>query len=184
MRNAVNKAVLVLSSSFEPISIRSARRALTLVVKERAVIQEHTGQEVCRGIMFPSVIRLKEYKYIPVRVQIVSRKNIFLRDRNICQYCAKHFHTSLLTLDHIIPRSKGGRETWDNLCACCSACNKKKADNSLEESGMKLLHKIRPASIHTSRFVLKSMGEEEDPAWRKYLYFDSVGDQRFSHVGS
>jgi hypothetical protein len=183
MRHANNKAVLVLDFSLQPISIRSARRALTLIVKGRAIIQEDAGYEACKGIMFPSVIRLKEYKYIPVRVQILSRKNIFLRDRNICQYCWKHFPADKLTLDHIVPKSKGGKETWANLVSCCSPCNKKKADKSLEESGMTLLHQPRPASIHTSRFILKSMGEE-DPAWRKYLYFDSAGDQRYSHVGN
>jgi 5-methylcytosine-specific restriction endonuclease McrA len=183
MRNAINSAVLVLNSSFEAISIRSARRALTLVVKDRAVIQEHTGQEIYPGIYMPSVIRLKEYRYIPVRIQILSRKNIFLRDRNICQYCEKHFSASELTLDHIVPKSKGGRDSWDNLCACCQKCNKKKADKSLEESGMKLLHKPRPASIHTSRFILKSMGEE-DEKWKPYLYFNSTGEQRFQHTGN
>jgi HNH endonuclease len=172
MQNAVNQTVLVLDYSLQPLAFRSARRALTLIVKGRAIVQEDTGYEVAKGIMFPSVIRLKEYKYIPTRVQILSRKNIFLRDRNICQYCAKHFHSSLLTLDHIIPRAKGGKDTWSNLVACCGPCNKKKADKSLEESGMILLHKPRPASIHTSRFVLKSMGED-DPLWRPYLYFDS-----------
>ena len=182
MRNAVNSAVLVLNSSFEAISIRSARRALTLVVKDRAVIQEHTGQEIYPGIYMPSVIRLKEFRYIPVRVQIVSRKNIFLRDRNICQYCGKHLHSSLLTLDHIVPRSKGGRDTWDNLVACCPTCNRKKADMSLEECGMVLLHKPRPSSIHTSRFILKSMGAE-DERWRPYLYFDSEGVRSHQHVG-
>lgn len=107
----MNKAVLILNSSFEAISIRSCRRAITLLCKDRAVIQEHTGQEIYPGIMFPSVIRLKEFRYIPVRVQILSRKNIFLRDRNICQYCAKHFHSSDLTLDHVIPRAQGGKDT-------------------------------------------------------------------------
>lgn len=183
MQNAVNRPVLVLDFSLQPISIRSARRALTLVVKGRAIVQEDTGREVVPGIMFPSVIRLKEYRYIPVQIQILSRKNILLRDRNICQYCAKHFPTAELTLDHIIPKSKGGRDTWENLCACCGPCNKKKADKSLEECGMTLLHKPRKASIHTSRFVLKSMGEE-DPLWRRYLYFDSAGDQRYQHAGN
>lgn len=182
MRNATNAAVLVLNSSFEPISIRSARRALTLVVKDRAVIQEHTGREVAKGIMFPSVIRLKEFRYIPVRVQILSRKNIFLRDRNICQYCEQYFHASVLTLDHIVPRSKGGKDTWSNLVTCCQPCNRKKADMSLEECGMTLLHKPRPASIHTSRFILKMMGAE-DEKWRPYLYFDSEGSKIHQHAG-
>lgn len=182
MRNATNAAVLVLNSSFEAISIRSARRALTLVVKDRAIIQEHTGQEVYPGIYMPSVIRLKEFRYIPVRVQILSRKNIFFRDRNICQYCTKHFPASELTLDHIVPRSKGGRDSWANLVACCKVCNRKKADMSLEECGMILLNKPRPASIHTSRFILKSMGAE-DEKWRPYLHFDSAGDQRYQHAG-
>lgn len=178
----MNKAVLILNSSFEAISIRSCRRAITLLCKDRAVIQEHTGQEIYPGIMFPSVIRLKEFRYIPVRVQILSRKNIFLRDRNICQYCAKHFHSSDLTLDHVIPRAQGGKDTWQNLVACCSRCNKFKADRTPEEAGMTLLHKPRPASIHTSRFILKSMGAE-DEKWRPYLYFDSAGDTKYATVG-
>lgn len=183
MQNAVNRPVLVLDFSLQPISIRSARRALTLVVKGRAIVQEDAGYEVCKGIMFPSVIRLKEYRYIPVQIQIVSRKNVLLRDRNICQYCAKKFSTAELTLDHIMPRSRGGKDSWSNLVACCQKCNRFKADRTPEEAGMMLLHKPRPASIHTSRFVLKSMGEE-DPLWRPYLYFDSTGDQRYSHVGN
>lgn len=180
--NLTNKPTLVLDYSMQPIAIRSARRALTLIVKGRAaVVEEHKGHEIHKGFNLPSVIRIKEYRYIPVRTQIVSRKNILLRDRHICQYCAVKFSPGELTLDHVIPRSKGGKDTWENLVACCGPCNKKKADRSLEECGMTLLHKPRKASIHTSRFVLKSMGEE-DPLWRPYLYFDSAGDKRYQHV--
>ncbi len=178
----MNKACLVLSSSYEPISIRSCRRALTLICKDRAVIQEHTGQEVYPGINMPSVIRLKTYTYIPVRVQILSRKNIFLRDRNTCMYCGQVFHPSKLTLDHIVPRAQGGKDTWANLVACCVEDNRRKADRTPEEAGMKLIHKPRAASIHTSRFILKSMGAE-DEKWRPYLYFDSAGDTRYSTIG-
>lgn len=182
MRNAVNQTVLVLDYSLQPLAFRSARRALTLIVKGRAVIQEDTGREIRPGMMFPSVIRLKEYRYIPVQKHEVSRKNILLRDRNICQYCAVKFPASELTLDHIHPKSKGGKETWQNLVAACKPCNRKKADKTLEECGMVLLHKPRAGSIHTSRFVLKNMGEE-NPSWRPYLYFDSAGDQRYQHAG-
>ncbi len=170
--NLMSKPTLVLNSSFEPISIRSCRRALTLIVKERAIVQEHNGHEVYPGIMAPSVIRLKEYKHIPIRVQILSRKNIFLRDRNTCQYCGVVLHPSKLTLDHVMPRSRGGKDTWANLVACCQKCNKFKADRTPEEAGMTLLHKPRQASVHTSRFLLKSMGAD-DPLWRPYLFFDS-----------
>jgi len=180
--NLMTKPTLVLNSSFEPISIRSARRALTLVVKDRAVIQEHTGHEVYPGIHMPSVIRLKEFRYIPVRVQDLSRKNIFLRDRNTCMYCGVVFHPSKLTLDHILPQSRGGANSWQNLVSACQFCNRKKADRTPEEAGMTLLHKPRPASIHTSRFILKSMGAE-DEKWRPYLYFDSAGDTKYATVG-
>ena len=132
----MNRATLVLNSSFEAISIRSCRRALTLICKDRAVIQEHTGQEIYPGIMCPSVIRLKEFRYIPVRVQILSRKNIFLRDRNTCMYCGVVFHPSKLTLDHIVPRAQGGKDSWSNLVACCQFCNRYKADRTPEEAGM------------------------------------------------
>ena len=178
----MNKACLVLSSSYEPISIRSCRRALTLICKDRAVIQEHTGQEVYPGINMPSVIRLKTYTYIPVRVQILSRKNIFLRDRNTCMYCGVVFHPSKLTLDHIVPRAQGGKDSWSNLVAACGVCNRLKADRTPEEAGMKLIHKPRAASIHTSRFILKSLGEDS-PAWKKYLYFDNAGDTKYATVG-
>jgi len=182
MKNVVNTAVLTLDFSFQPINFRSARSALSLIVKGKALIQEDTGRELRPGLMFPSVIRLKEYRYIPVQKHEVIRKNILLRDRNICQYCGHKFPASELTMDHIHPQSKGGRDTWENLVAACKPCNRKKADKSLAECGMMLLHKPRAASIHTSRFVLKSMGEE-DPLWRPYLYFDSVGDQRYQHAG-
>lgn len=182
MQNLMNKPVLVLNSSFEAISIRSCRRAITLLCKDRAILQEHTGLELRPGFMCPSVIRLKEFRYIPVRVQVLSRKNIFLRDRNQCMYCGVFLHPSKLTLDHIIPRAQGGKDVWNNLVACCSRCNKFKADRTPEEAGMKLIHKPRAASIHTSRFVLKSMGEDS-PLWRKYLYFDNEGDTRYATVG-
>src|ERR1700693_6598573 len=98
----MQKAVLVLSASFEPISICGVRRALTLIVKDKAVIQEDHGIEAYRGIPFPSVLRLKNFAYIPVRTQILTRKNILIRDRWQCQYCGKSLKSADLTLDHII----------------------------------------------------------------------------------
>jgi hypothetical protein len=172
MRHATNAAVLVLNASFEPVSICQARRALTLVVKERAVIQEDAGSEVHPGILFPLVIRLKTQTWVPYRVQMLNRKNILMRDRHRCQYCDRKMHPGDLTLDHVIPRSKGGPNTWENLVACCGPCNKRKADRTPEEAGMLLLRRPRPATVHTSRHILRGMGAE-DKVWQKYLFFDS-----------
>lgn len=178
MRNATNKAVLVLNNSFEPISIAAARRALTLIVKGSAIVQEHTGQEVYRGIMFPSVIRLTRYTYIPVRMQVTTRKNILSRDHYSCQYCDVRLPAGELTLDHVMPESRGGKASWENLVACCSKCNRKKADRTPEEAGMTLRRRPRPSNIHTARHVLRNMGADSD-VWKKYLFYDN---SESSHV--
>ena len=166
----ISKAVLVLNASYEPVSISSARRAITLIVKGAAHIEEHYGKEVYPGIYLPCVIRLRNYKRIPIRVSVLTRSNIYARDRYICQYCGLKFDAKRLTLDHIIPESRGGPFSWHNLVACCVPCNRKKADKTPEESGMVLLHKPRPMTIHTSRYILRLVGMEEDDRWQKYLY--------------
>lgn len=173
MSNATNQAVLVLNSSWEPISIVAARRALALIVKDKAVVQEHNGREAHVGIMFPTVLRLREFAHIPHRTQIISRRNILLRDRHQCMYCGKKPGPHALTLDHIIPRSQGGPNTWANLVSCCERCNRFKANRTPEEAGMTLIRKPRPSTIHTSRFILRTMGAE-DEQWRKYLFYDSA----------
>lgn len=170
--DATRQAVLQLNASFEPTSFCSARRALALVVKNKALIVEVTGREVRPGMPYPSVIRLREYVHVPFKQQTLSRKNILLRDRNICQYCGAKFHPSVLTLDHIIPKSKGGKNSFENLVSCCSPCNKKKADKTLDESGMTLLHKPKASNIHTSRFIMRCMGSD-DPKWKRFLYHES-----------
>jgi 5-methylcytosine-specific restriction endonuclease McrA len=170
MSGLVNKAVLVLNASYEPVSISSARRALTLMVKGAAHVEEHYGREVYPGILLPCVIRLRNYKRIPIRVSVLTRKNIYARDRHICQYCGDKFDPRRLTLDHIVPESRGGPFSWSNLVACCVPCNRRKADRTPEEAGMALLHKPRPMSVHTSRYILRLVGLEEDARWAKYLY--------------
>lgn len=172
MKTITNQAVLVLNASYEATSICQARRALTLIVKDRAVIQEHADREIYPGIMFPLVIRLKHYTRIPVRMQVLSRRNILARDHFMCQYCDVKLSPDKLTLDHIMPSSRGGASSWQNLIACCSLCNKRKADRTPEEAGMMLRRRPRPASVHTSRHIMRSMGADE-AAWQKYLYYDS-----------
>ncbi len=172
MRDETLQAVLQLNRSYEALAFCSTRRAIILFVNGKADIIEDRGREIYEGIPFPLVIRLTEQAKIPYKAQTLSRKNILLRDRNICQYCGKKFQAHNLTLDHIIPKSRGGKNVWDNLVACCQKCNRTKADRTPEEAGMTLLHKPRMASIHTPRFILRNLGSD-DEKWKRYLFFDS-----------
>jgi 5-methylcytosine-specific restriction endonuclease McrA len=166
--------VLVLNASYEPINICGARRALVLVLKGVARTEEEHGlilHAQRSRIVMPSVIRLLEYRRIPYQTRSLSRKNIMLRDRNTCQYCGETFSPADLTLDHVIPRSRGGESTWENLVACCRACNRRKGNRLLSEiDDMILLREPRPFSLHTSRQIMRMLGRGDD-RWRKYLFY-------------
>lgn len=107
--------VLVLNATFEPINVTAVRRALVLMLKGVAQAEETNHAEVhstSKAIHVPSVIRLLSYRHIPQQSRALSRKNILLRDRNTCQFCGAIFSASELTLDHVMPRSRGGRSSW------------------------------------------------------------------------
>src|SRR6202522_2896003 len=171
---AMQTPVLVLNASYEPINICGARRALVLVLKGVAKTEEEHGLmlHAQRSRMaMPSVIRLLEYRRIPHQTRALSRKNILLRDRNTCQYCSVVLPSSELTLDHVVPRSRGGNSTWENLVACCHACNRRKGNRMLHElDDMILLRDPRPFSLHTSRQIMRMLGRGDD-RWRKYLFY-------------
>jgi 5-methylcytosine-specific restriction endonuclease McrA len=173
---AMQTPVLVLNASYEPINICGARRALVLVLKGVARTEEEQGAVLHAArmrIAMPSVIRLLEYRRIPHQTRALSRKNILLRDRNSCQYCSVVLTAGELTLDHVIPRSRGGLSTWENLVACCHNCNRRKGNQMLHElTDMKLQREPRPFSLHTSRHIMRMIGSA-DAAWRKYLYFEA-----------
>ena len=166
--------VLVLNASYEPINICGARRALVLVLKGVAKTEEEHGLTLHAQrsrMAMPSVIRLLEYRRIPHQTRALSRKNILLRDRNTCQYCSVVLPSGELTLDHVIPRSRGGNSTWENLVACCHACNRRKGNRLLNElHEMKLLKEPRSFSLHTSRQIMRMLGRGDD-RWRKYLFY-------------
>ena len=166
--------VLVLNASYEPINICGARRALVLVLKGVARTEEEHGLVLHAQrsrVAMPSVIRLLEYRRIPYQTRALSRKNILLRDRNTCQYSGETFGPGDLTLDHVIPRSRGGDSTWENLVACCHACNRRKGNRMLDEiDDMILLREPRPFSLHTSRQIMRMLGRADD-RWRKYLFY-------------
>ncbi len=166
--------VLVLNASYEPINICGARRALVLILKGVARPEEEHATLLHAArvrVPVPSVIRLLEYRRIPHQTRALSRKNILLRDRNTCQYCATILPASELTLDHVVPRSRGGLSTWENLVACCHTCNRTKGNQMIHElEDMRLMREPRPFSLHTSRHIMRMIGSS-DLRWRKYLYY-------------
>ena len=169
----LHRPVLVLNASYEPINICAARRALVLILKGVASAEEETGADVHsprHRVRIPSVIRLLEYRRIPHQSRALSRKNILLRDRNTSQYCATVLPSSELTLDHVVPRSRGGSSTWENLVACCHPCNRRKGNQFPGEAGMKLMREPRAFNLHTSRHIMRLMGRSDDK-WRKYLFY-------------
>jgi len=169
----LHKPVLVLNASYEPINVCAARRALVLVLKgvasteESAASQIHSSRHTMR---VPSVIRLLEYRRIPHQTRALSRKNILMRDRYTCQYCHRTLPASELTLDHVVPRSRAGETSWENLVACCHLCNNRKGNRTPEEAGMRLARAPRPFSLHTSRHLMRLLAKS-DEQWRKYLFY-------------
>lgn len=116
---------------------------------------------------FPSVIKLLTYIRIPFNNVELTRKNIIKRDSNKCQYCGKK--AVAMTVDHIIPKSRGGTESWENLTTACVQCNNIKGNRTPEEAGMKLLSKPRKAN-HII-FLRQNLGRLED-SWRPFLFID------------
>ncbi len=171
--SVMQEPVLVLNATFEPINVTAVRRAMVLMLKGVAQVEEHNHAEVhspSRALKVPSVIRLLAYRHIPQQSRALSRKNILLRDRNTCQFCGRGLPSSELTLDHVMPRSRGGRSSWENLVACCYQCNNHKGDRTPEEAGLKLQRRPRPFTLHTSRQLMRLIGHR-DEKWRKYLFY-------------
>jgi 5-methylcytosine-specific restriction endonuclease McrA len=172
-RSPMHAPVLVLNASYEPINVCAARRAIVLVLKGVAMMEEANGQHLHAAriaINVPSVIRLLEYRRIPHQTRALSRKNILLRDRNTCQYCGKILAAGELTLDHVVPRSRGGSSTWENLVACCHNCNRRKGNQLPQEANMRLTREPRAFNLHTSRHIMRLMGRS-DSKWQKYLFY-------------
>jgi 5-methylcytosine-specific restriction endonuclease McrA len=166
---SLDRLVLVLNASYEAIHIVSAKRALTLVLGGKAVVEE-VSQATVRtaklNIRVPSVIRLLAYRRIPRQNRALSRRGILLRDGNSCQYCHAVLPSRELTLDHVLPRSRGGASTWENLVACCFACNNRKGNRTPAEAGLTLAKPPRQIGIHARHRLLQG----DQVAWERYLF--------------
>ena len=160
--------VLVLNASYEPLNVCSVRRAHVLVWKGKAEVLERLEKPLhSSSSTFPwlHVIRLTAYVRVPRTVQRkISRRALFARDDWRCVYCGTS--GGRLTLDHVIPRSKGGESTWENVVTSCAPCNLRKADRSLEEVEMVLPHPPRPPA---PVLFIKLATPRVPPTWQQYL---------------
>jgi 5-methylcytosine-specific restriction endonuclease McrA len=165
------RKVLVLNTTYEPLNVCSARRALVLLFKGKAEVLEQSGaafRSERATYELPHVIRLRSYVYVPRRAASrISRRAVFARDRHRCQYCGSERH---LTVDHVVPRCKGGPDTWDNLVTSCAPCNRKKGDQPLHQAGLHLTHTPRPPE--PAAFVFLHVDHIHE-SWRPYLSFAS-----------
>jgi 5-methylcytosine-specific restriction endonuclease McrA len=142
--------VLVLNSSLQPLSVIPERRLIVLLSKQKVTfVDDGVRQLIEESIQArrlelerPVIVQLLANVRIPRLALQPTRTNIMLRDEETCQYCGKHSRE--LTLDHVVPRSRGGQGTWENLVACCKACNGKKGNRLLKEVNMRLLRQPRP----------------------------------------
>jgi len=165
-----NTKTLKLDSSYRPLEIVEATEALVLCLIGKAyAIENHTQEirSISETFRLPAVIVLTRYVKFKFKTMTCKRNNIIWRDNNKCQYCAKDFENDSLTIDHVIPKSKGGKDSWLNLVAACKKCNQKKGANTPTQAGMKLIRE--PFKPQTN--VLRTIGKEEiSNLWADYLW--------------
>ncbi|HIC38341.1 MAG TPA: HNH endonuclease, partial [Candidatus Marinimicrobia bacterium] len=131
----LNKAVLVLNTNYAPLMICTARRAICLTYLEKVEILVTYNDKVhspSKTLALPSIIKLRDFVHYNSMNVVMNRKNIMIRDKHTCQYCGKK--SSSMTIDHIIPKERGGSDYWDNLVAACQQCNKTKDNHTPEEA--------------------------------------------------
>lgn len=194
--SCLDLSVLVLNRLYMAVHIVSVRRAFTLLCKQLAeVVSIEDGQwctydfeswrdisemrcefkepdqdwvrTVSLEIQVPRIIRLLRYERVPKQGVKFNRRNIFARDDNRCQYCGRKFSTTLLSLDHVIPRSQGGGATWENIVCACMDCNVKKGGRTPHQAHMKLIKK--PVKPSTSPVVSIKLGNRKYQSWKTFL---------------
>jgi 5-methylcytosine-specific restriction endonuclease McrA len=160
--------VLVLNASYEPLNVCSVRRAHVLLFKGKAEVVESLDRPLrAAGASFvwPHVIRLLHYVRVPRAVQRrISRRALFARDGWRCVYCGNT--AARLTLDHVVPRSRGGESVWENVVTACAPCNLRKGDRLLEESGLTL---TRTPKAPSPELFITIAAPILPQGWRRYL---------------
>jgi 5-methylcytosine-specific restriction endonuclease McrA len=172
-RGAINSfaKVLLLNGTYEPLQIIAWERAIVLALLDKVEVIETYSEKVhspSYSLLLPAVIKLRKYVQ-PKRYEVrFTRQNIYLRDHYQCQYCGKVPHPEQLTYDHVIPRSRGGKTTWQNIVTCCITCNKRKGKKNLEQAGMQLRRfPARPPNPLV--FLLETHEAPVPGCWNFYL---------------
>ena len=164
----LDSRVLVLNQNYEPMLVTNARRAIVLVFLEKAEVVEHNHamvRSVSTAMPLPSIVRLSRYIKRPQRQVLLSRKNVIRRDQHRCQYCGV-VHKEM-TVDHVLPKVRGGRDSWENLVCACMTCNTQKGRRTPREAGMPLLREPKKPGY---LFFIQHMANVTDRRWKPYLY--------------
>ena len=168
--NPLHQSVLVLNQSYEPIHVCSARRAIVLVFRGRAQVVESLDisiRSISRAFPVPSVVRLDFYVRIPPKPLSLTKRNVLKRDGFQCQYCSTR--SAPMTVDHVLPKTQGGRDTWENMVCACLTCNNRKGNRTPEQAGIALAR--RPRLPNHVTFIRHFIGVA-DQKWRPYLFMD------------
>lgn len=193
---ALDSKVLVLNKLYMAVRVISAKRAFTMLARDLAeVITVNDGQyanydfagwaelasfqrqfesdkhewvrTVRVQIAVPRIIRLLGYDRLPAQGVKLNRRNLFARDRNQCQYCGKHFPTNELSIDHVLPRSQGGGDSWENLVCACIRCNARKGGRTPQEAHMRLVRK--PVMPRRNPLIALRLGQDKYSSWKAFL---------------
>jgi 5-methylcytosine-specific restriction endonuclease McrA len=163
----MGKKVLILNQDYSALSICSVPKAFLLVYLNKAELVAESSDFYLRTVSdvfpMPTVIRLHRYVHLPYKGVMMTRQNIFKRDGHRCVYCGTHED---LTLDHVLPKSRGGRTSWDNLVSACKRCNARKGDSTPEEAAMPMKHRpFKPSFV----LFLREFSGSTDESWMPFL---------------
>ncbi|RUA16095.1 MAG: HNH endonuclease [Clostridia bacterium] len=167
----MNAEVLVLNASYEPLHVVSTRRAILLLLKDKAELVEATDayiRSASAELPRPLVIRLRRYIRLPRNISLpLTRRLVYARDRYTCQYCGERLHSSQLTLDHVLPKSRGGKKTWENLVTACRRCNQRKGNRTPAEARMRL--RRPPYQPRYVALIWLKTPDHPPSVWEKYI---------------
>lgn len=160
--------VLVLNASYEPLNITTWRRAVVMVLKGKAEGLEHDPVRLLyRDLHLPTVIRLRQFVHVPYQPMPLTRRHVLQRDGHACQYCG--YQGERLSIDHVLPRSRGGADSWENVTTACLPCNVRKGNRTPSEAGMALVRSPRRPSSSLGFEAARLIRAGRHHEWAKYV---------------